>query len=172
MNRYIILLILVLAVGPARADLQPPPRNLQEVTDPSMVIMDRGAKLEIFPSKRATPRTDSTGRVIAHQVVASNAGSMIGPRHLGVVFNHAMQQQGYITGEITVKLKAGHSASALKSALYPGLKRITNPEVYVVNARTPSEFLQVLKSLHARSDLEWVEPTVEYGAADVQSNAR
>jgi hypothetical protein len=172
MNRYTIVLILVLAVGAVRADLQPPPRTLQEVTDPSMVIMDRGAKLEVFPSKRAIPQVDTTGRVIAHRVVAASAGSMIGPAHLGVVFNHAMQQQGYITGEITVKLKVGHSAEALKSALYPGLKRITTPEVYVVNARTPAEFLKVLKSLQARSDLEWVEPTVEYGPARLQPSTR
>jgi hypothetical protein len=29
------------------------------------------------------------------------------------------------------------------------------PEVYVVNARTPAEFMAVLKRLQGRSDLEW-----------------
>lgn len=165
MNRYIILLALALAVGPVHADLQPPPRSLQPVLDPSMVVLDRGAQLEVFPSKRAIPQADATGRMTVHEVISARSDSMIGPGHLGVVFNHSMQQQGYISGEITVKLKAAHSAAALKSLSYPGFKKITSPEVYVVNARTPAEFLKVLKSLQARTDLEWVEPTVGYGPA-------
>jgi len=52
----------------------------------------------------------------------------------------------------------------IHQCLYPGLKKITNPEVYVVNARTPAEFMAVLKRLQARGDLEWVEPTVIYGS--------
>lgn len=172
MNRYLMLLVLTLAVGPVCAELQPPPRTLQPVMDASMVVMDRGAKLEVLPNERAIPHADVTGRVTVHHVVAASAASMIGPTHLGVVFNHSMQQQGYITGEITLKLKAGHSAAALRSALFPGLKKITSPEVYVVNARTPAEFLKALRSLQARSDVEWVEPTVNYGPADTASSAR
>jgi hypothetical protein len=137
-----------------------------------MVIMDRGARLEVFPGRRAIPHQDAMGRTTVHEVVPASAGSAMGPGQLGVVFNHAMQQQGYITGEITIKLKPGYSVAVLKSSAYPGLKRITNPGVYVVNARSPAEFLSMMKSLQARSDLEWVEPTVEYGSADIQSNAR
>jgi hypothetical protein len=164
MNRFIISLILASAVGPVRAELHPPVRTPQQVTDTSMVVMDRGAMLEVYPTKRAMPQADGSGRVIAHQVIAASANDTIGPLRLGVVFNHALQQQGYITGEIAFKMKAGHTAEGFTPSLYPGLKKITSPEVYVVNARTPAEFLKVLKRLQARSDLEWVEPTVTYGA--------
>ena len=164
MNRFIISLVLSLAVGPACAALQPPTRTLHPVTDASMVVTDRGAKLEVFPNKRAMPQADATGRVTVHRVVAASARSMIGPTQLGVVFNHAMQEQGYISGEIAFQMKSGLKLSGLSAALYPGLKKITNPEVYVVNARTPAEFIAVLKRLQARNDLAWVEPTVTYGS--------
>ena len=166
MNRSILSLILVLVAGPTFADLRPPERTLQPVTDPSMIVLDRGAKLEVLATRRAMPRIDASGHSIAHRVVTSHADSPIGPNVLGVVFNHAMQQQGFISGEISFKMKAGHTPSALSATLYPGLKKVTNPEVYVVNARTPAEFLAVLKRLHARHDVEWAEPTVTYGPSD------
>ena len=73
-----------------------------------------------------------------------------------------MQTQGYISGEIAFKVKGGGAFPGSPS-LNPGLKQITKPAVYVVNARTPAEFIKVLKRLQARTDLEWVEPTVIYG---------
>jgi hypothetical protein len=163
MNRFLILLVLAMGIGPVWAGLPPPTRTLQPVTDPSMVVMDRGAKLEIFPTQRAVSQSDSNGREIVHRVVIASADSAISSLQLGVVFNHAMQQQGYISGEIAFKMKAGLKLSGFRSSFYPGLKKITNPEVYVVNARTPAEFMSVLKRLQARGDLEWVEPTVIYG---------
>jgi hypothetical protein len=163
MNRPILSLILTLVTSAAFADLRPLQRTLQPVIDPSMVAMDRGAKLEIFPTQRAVSQSDSNGREIVHHVVTASAASAISPQQLGVVFNHAMQQQGYISGEIAFKMKAGLKLSGFRSSLYPGLKKITNPEVYVVNTRTPAEFMGVLKRLQARGDLEWVEPTVIYG---------
>lgn len=104
--------------------------------------------------------------------MTANADSAIGPLQLGVVFNHAMQQQGYISGEIAFKMKAGQMPSGFPSSLYAGLKKITNPDVYVVNTRTPAEFVTVLKRLQARGDLEWVEPTIIYGAAKTSASIR
>ena len=166
MYSLILSLILLLATGTTLAELRPPERTLQPVTDPSMVVMDRGAKLEVLPSKRATPRAGRTGRVVAHHVTTASASAPISSHQLGVVFNHAMQQQGYVSGEIGFKMKTGAIANGLDPSLYPGLKKITEPEVYVVNTRTPAEFLSVLKRLQRRSDLAWVEPIVTYGAAD------
>lgn len=165
MHRKIQVLMLLLTAGPALAQLQVPPRVIQQVTDPTMVVIDRGAKLEVLATKRATPRTDASGRVVSHHVVTASATSTIGPQQLGVVFNHSMQQQGFISGEIAFKLKPGYTAADLSPALYPGLKRIAEPAVYVVNARTPLEFIQVLERLQARADVDWVEPVVSYTVA-------
>jgi hypothetical protein len=173
MNRFILTLTGVLAVvGQAHADLQAPARMLQSVTDPSLVVMDRGAKLEVFPTKRATAQTDGSGRTVSHHVATASADAPIGQHQLGVVFNHALQQQGYITGEIAFKMKAGYSGTGLSHSLYPGLKKITSPEVYVVNARTPAEFLSLMKRLQGRHDVEWVEPTVVYAPVDSNPTTR
>jgi hypothetical protein len=165
MKRVIFTLFAALTVVLVHAELQPPERTLRPVADESNVVIDRGAKLEVFANQRALPKADTSGRVVAHQLVPARPADPIGPRRLGVLFNHAEQQQGYITGEITFKVKDGHTFSG-SPALYPGLKEITKPAVYVVNARTPGEFITLLKRLQARSDLAWVEPTITYGRAD------
>jgi hypothetical protein len=163
MSRSVAFLFCVFAATQSFADLHAPTRVLQSVANPANVIVDRGAKLEVFPSKRAVAQYDTGGHEVAHRVMTASADSAISVQQLGVIFNHAMQQQGYISGEIAFKMKAGLRLSGWSTSLYPGLKKITNPEVYVVNTRTPTEFMAVLKRLQARGDLEWVEPTVIYG---------
>jgi hypothetical protein len=163
MERLIMFCVLAIVAGAARADLVAPVRALATISDPSMVVTDRGSQLEVFPTKRAVLQSDQSGRAAIHSVMATTASAPIGAQQLGVVFNHAMQQQGYISGEIAFMMKAGLKLSGVSSSQYPGLKKITNPEVYVVNTRTPAEFMAVLKRLQARGDLEWVEPTVTYG---------
>jgi hypothetical protein len=172
MNRSLLMILAALLVtGPALADLHPPERALQPVTDPSMVVQDRGAKLEVLSTERATATVDSSGvRVLQRKIVAS-AGASIGPHQLGVVFNHAMQARGYITGEITFMAKAGRTFTTQNPQLYPGLKVIVAPSLYAVTARTPAEFIRVLKRLQARPDIEWVEPTVTYEAAAAAPNS-
>jgi hypothetical protein len=172
MNRLIFPIVLALIAGAAHAELTAPVRTIAPVTDPSMVVIDRGARLEVFPTKRAVPSADSAGRAITHRIVAARADAAIGPQNLGVVYNHAMQQQGYISGEIVFKMKAGRTVEGFNPSLYPGLKKITNPEVYVINTRTPAEFLKALRRLQSRHDLEWVEPSVSYGLAGIQPGIR
>src|SRR5260221_5549348 len=170
--KCLILSLVLLAVSSANAQLHAPERQLRSIADPANVLTDRGSSLEVLPTMRAIPKTNSTGQVTAHHLWQAKAGNPIGPKQLGVVFNHSMQQQGYISGEIAFKLKAGSIGKSFSSALYPGLKRITNPEVYVVNTRTPAEFMKVMKRLQTRTDVEWVVPTVIYGPAVNAPSAR
>jgi hypothetical protein len=165
MNRLTLSTILMLMGCSAQAQLTAPVRTTAPISDPSMIVMDRGAKLEVIPTKRAVAMTDSAGRVVARQVTTSGADAAMDALSPGVVFNHAMQQEGYISGEITFMMKPGRQAIGFDPSSYPGLKKITGPAVYAVNARTPTEFIELLKRLQARSDLEWVEPTVTYGGA-------
>jgi len=46
---------------------------------------------------------------------------------------------------------------------YPGLAKVTNPNVFLLVPQTPAEFFAVFKRLHARNDIEWVKPIVIYG---------
>jgi hypothetical protein len=162
--------------GAARAQLPPPaPRALPAVVDPTMVIDDRGAPLEVLPTQRALPvqpATSSPGH-IAHQMIQAAAAAPIGPRQLGVVYNHALQQQGYITGEVTFRMKGSLSPGAdFSAALYPGLRKLLNPNIYVVVAGTPAQFVQLVRRLQARTDVQWVEPIVNYGHSIVPRPVR
>lgn len=160
-----LILSIALAIGslPAMAQMLPPARQLQAVSDPGMVVMDRGSQLEVLPLKRAQAVTDPARRMLVHRVFAAAPESAISARHLGVVFNHSRQEQGYFSGEIVFKPRSGVRLGHLDAAAYPGFRRIVKPDVYAVYARTPAEFLDTLKRLQGRSDLEWVEPTITYG---------
>jgi len=75
-----------------------------------------------------------------------------------------MQVRGYITGEIVFKWKDERQAIGLQeTASYPGLTRLTAPDIYLVVAKTPSELVELVKRLQSRSDIEWVEPMEIYG---------
>ena len=173
MHRIAMFIILAVAGTASYAQLQPTPRVIRTVSDSSMVIDDRGAKLEVFPAMRAAQQMASSGKQVIHSVFAASQSEPISPRQLGVVFNHAMQVQGYITGEIAFKMKDGVQATdRLDPASYPGLAKLTNPNVYLVVAKTPSEFVELVKRLQGRNDMEWVEPVVTYGALQGVPEAR
>jgi hypothetical protein len=159
-----LALMLTLAGTTGFAQLQPAPRAIQKVADPSMVIEDRGSKLEVIPTKRAVQHMLVSGRQVIDSVFPAERSAPINPQQLGVVFNHAMQVEGYITGEIAFEMKDGLQATDwLDATTYPGLAKLTEPNVYLVLARTPSEFVEVLKRLQERTDMEWVEPIITYG---------
>jgi hypothetical protein len=172
MNRSLLALVTALLLtGPVLADLRPSQSPPQPITDPSMVVTDRGAKLEILANERAMTTVDNSGFRVLRRTIVPNAGVPIGPNQLGVVFNHAMQAHGYISGEITFKVKTGPAFPSQNLQLYPGLKLIIARYVYAVTARTPAEFIRVLKQLQARTDLDWVEPTVIYGTVAAPNTA-
>src|SRR4051812_34763055 len=155
------VLLLLLATG-SLAQKKPRSQPRNPVADPNMVVDDRGTKLEVLPAERAEPRVASSGRQILHSISQTHPAEPVSPARLGVVFNHAMQVYGYFTGEIAFKVKGGAAAADLAS--YPGFAKLTGPDVYLVVARTPAEYVDFIKQLQNRSDLEWVEPIVVYGA--------
>jgi hypothetical protein len=163
MKRLIVSLLMAVLVAPAFAQLKAPPHTLVEVVDPANVINDRGSKLEVYPTQRATPLLDAQRLNVVHRVTVASANSPIGAQQLGVIFNHAMQQRGFITGEIAFRSMTGVVPSNMTASSYPQLKRVTASGVYVVKAATPAEFISLMQRLQARKDLEWVEPTVTYG---------
>ena len=165
MNRILSVTSVSLVALPALADLHPLPTTRRAVADLTNVLDDRGVKLEVYPTRRAIPQLNATTHAVQHHVIAAKAADTIGPRQLGVVFNHAMQQQGSITGEIAFQLKAG-LYGGLQSRLYRAEADRRLLGVYVVNAGTPAEFMAVTKRLQGNSSVEWVEPIVQYGPVD------
>ncbi|WP_374513626.1 hypothetical protein [Niveibacterium sp.] len=129
------------------------------------VIDDRGSQVEILPQLQASAVAAPTGSGAAHELARVATPVRLSNATKGVVYNHAMRAQGLINGEITFAIK-GMTPGAYPEAQYPGFKKLANPNVYLVVARTPSEFVAVFERLKARSDVEWVEPQIEYvGAA-------
>jgi hypothetical protein len=163
MRFSVAAVLLCLLCAPSWADWQAPQHSFRPVTDPANVVNDRGSKLEVFPTQRAAVVHDLASGSIKHQVTTANTTAPIGPRSLGVVFNHAMQQTGYISGEISFKPKPGFSTKGLSTTEFPGLKHLDRAGIYVVQTTTPTQFMDVMKKLQARKDVEWVEPTVTYG---------
>lgn len=173
MTKFTGVLLLGLLAVSANAEIRPMAHTVVPITDPAMVLDDRGTKLEIFPSKRAAVGTDAAGRAAVQRVDVAAVEMPFSRLQPGLVFNHAYQQYGYITGEIAFRLKRGRAPGAeFVPALYPKLKKIGTLDMYAVTAPNPRVFLEVLKRLQARTDLDWVVPTVTYFPTNIDSAVR
>lgn len=164
MPRAVAPLLALLVSINCQAQLTPLFRSVPEPADQTMMINDRGAEVELLPTLRATRVAEPSGERLTHQVF--RATTPFSSTSLGVVFNHAMQVRGFITGEIAFKMKGATFPSAtFDSASYPGLTKLSNVNVYTVVGRTPAEFLALFNRLQARADVEWVEPFIVYGSS-------
>ena len=164
MYRFAIFVMFIVTAYVCVGQLQPRVRALQQVADSNMVINDRGSQLEVLPTKRAIPAISKRANRVVYQVAVTDASAAVGPKQLGVVFNHAMQVQGYINGEIAFRFKDDlRLPSNFDVDSYPNFAKLTEPNVYLAVARSPIEFVQLVKRLQERTDVEWVEPMVIYG---------
>ena len=164
MYRFAIFVTFMVTAYGCIGQIQPRVRALQQVADSNMVINDRGSQLEVLPTKRAAPTVSKKSNRMVYQVATTNASAAVSPKQLGVVFNHAMQLQGYINGEIVFRFKDDlRLPSNFDVDSYPNFAKLTEPNVYLVVARSPIEFVQLVKRLQERTDVEWVEPMVIYG---------
>lgn len=167
MKLALLIIVTAALVGcamPTDAQIVPPTRaKPAAVLDSAMVIQDRGQALEIYPALRATPTLKPGTPDVRHQLSSANDSAPLGPRNLGVIFNHALQLRGYLTGEITFQPKGDSLPAGFDAATYPGLAKITNPNTYVVLASSPKEFVALFNRLKARGDLAWVQAVVIYG---------
>jgi hypothetical protein len=172
-TKFNLVLLLSLLTVSANAEMRPIARAVVPVTDPTMVVDDRGTKLEILPGERAAVGTDSAGRAAVQRVQVTSTETPFSSLQPGLVFNHSYQQYGYIIGEIAFRMKGGRAPGAdFPSSLYPRLKKIGTLDMYAVTAPNPRVFLEVLKRLQARTDLDWVVPTVTYFPANSTASVR
>ena len=167
---FVTFALLGCAIMPIDAQIVPAGQaKPAAIADSAMVFEDRGQQLEIYPALRATPALKPGTPVVEHRLSSAGESTPIGPRSLAVIFNHALQARGYLTGEITFKPKREGLPTGLDAANYPGLAKIVEPNIYVVLAASPKEFIGLLNRLKAHADLEWVEPVVVYGTAANQT---
>lgn len=164
MERFFLSLILAVTSGTPPPDHHPAAQPAAPAATTSLLVEDAGGRLELFPTRRAALEAGSAGRGVAHRVVSASATAPIGPRGLGVLYNHTLGQQGYYTGEIAFGMQPGHGTppdGAAVGDVAPG----GAPGVYHISARTPAEFARLLGNLQARPDVAWVHPAVIYDPA-------
>jgi len=157
-----LLLSISSAVANAQVIPMPSPASkaaVRAVKDSAMVIQPGRARIEIFPTQRVEMMTDRAGtRVMTEK--AANAGAILTADQPVLIFNHAYQQFGYATGEIAFKFKGIKTLDSVKASV-PGAEAVGN-QFYVVVVQTPEAILRVTNQLKARSDIDWVIPTVRY----------
>ena len=159
MKTMVMLILIAIFATEGVAQISPPKREVRPITDANMVIESGSTKMEVFPTQRVGIATNSSGiRVMIEKRTPST--SRVSVQEPVLVFNHAYQQFGYATGEIAFKFKSDKSLSTVKS-LVPGAEAVGN-QFYVVNVQTPEAILRVTNQLKARSDIDWVIPTVRY----------
>lgn len=168
-STFVLSVGLLACTMPIDAQIVPSVHKPQAVLDQAMIFEDRGQRLEIYSKLRATAEKAAGTGVVQRRLAKAASSSPMGPQSLGVVFNHALQTQGFLTGEIAFKPKGDGLPADIDARAYPGLLKITHPHVYVTVGGSPQEFLELLRRLKARDDLEWVEAVVLYDAATEQA---
>ncbi len=124
------------------------------------IIQDRGSSIEIMNGVLAT--SPSTLGVATKRVLTpATQNPTINSEKMGVIVNQTLKREGYINGEIAFKTKSGSEIASL--ATLPGYQSLTAGGVYVVRARTISEFVAILNQLKSDANLQWVEPNILYG---------
>jgi hypothetical protein len=188
MNRlYIALIIAVALTNVGQAQMQVSSAHVASlsvagVSDPTMIVRDRGTDLEILAGVRAVKLQATTsgaalqktlGVLGSKTIVQSNPDRAFAiPTEFGVVFNHTLNLHGVTTGEITFQLKPGVTAQSFGKQNYPGFRKLTNPNVFIVVTNTPAEFVKTFKAIQARSGVSWVEPNVTYGSLQAVNTTR
>lgn len=162
MSKIHRIVAMVIAVLAATTQVQCMATDLTAVINSKMVIVDRGNAIEVLPQVRATPVAGGNVNGAMRLSIQAIGPVAIGNSTPGVVFNHSLRAQGYINGEITFAIKAT-MPSGFDPTEYPGFRKLVNPNVYVVVARTSDEFVVLFNRLQSRTDLEWVEAQVQYG---------
>lgn len=145
-----------------------PTRADRPIADKSMVITDRGQKLEVYPTFRAKP--ELSGSHVRYRVSSTDADSPVGSTNMAVAFNHTMLTECFLTGEIAFQMKDGAALSGLDPADYPNLVKVANH--YDITAGTPAESVKLFNRLKARTDLAWVQVVVRYGSVTGATRGR
>lgn len=162
-HRFLFAALIVSASPWATSQITLTPRTPVEIKNPQQVLEVQGAAIEVFPERRVTVQSFTSGREVMRETAQTADSAPLDESDGVLVYNHAYQAYGYATGEISFKFKAGKSpASPLPAAQYPGFRRLGNLNAYVIYARNPVEFIELYRRLEERSDIEWVVPYIEY----------
>jgi len=161
-TRAIVLLInLIFACSTVYAQMSAPNVSPAIVAPPSndMILETKGGKLEVLLNQRAIPTANRS----RFNIEKNDNNDNFSTKNLGIVYNHSLKMKGFLTGEISFKIKNGTQISSLSNANLSGAKLLVPPDVYVINANNGKELIGIFKWLASSPAIEWVEPFVIYG---------
>ena len=139
----------------------------QAIQDPQMVINGPN-RLELLPTNRAVPQP-SQGNFATpiFSIISTGANAPITNTQLAVAYNHALNTTVFLSGEVSFKLKTGASLSSLQKDLQAVIsvspQLLVSPNVYIFNATSPSQIVNLTNQLKASSAVEWAEAAVILG---------
>lgn len=129
--------------------------------DPAWTVQHSRSAVELVPTLRVNLQTAEPTRPSALQVRRANASDRdLGDASQAVVFNHAMQGYGALTGEISFRVAAGTDGAQL--AAVAGLRqaqRIGLSDYWVGRTDSPQALRDSLLRLRATPgvvDAQWV----------------
>ena len=139
----------------------------RSIQDPQMVISGP-SKLELLPTSRAVPQpSEGNFATPIFSIITTSANAPITNKQLAVAYNHALNNTVFLTGEVSFKLKTGASLSALQADLQSVInvspKLLVSPSVYIFNATSPAQIVNLTNKLKASSAVEWAEAAVILG---------
>lgn len=162
-HRILSLLVLVPALSALAQPIEPPRRVLiAPEAQSEWTILRSASPIELLPELRIRVAPPTGGqRVQKLDIKRSSAQEpSINLGQYGVVFNHAMQAYGALTGEVS--FRADGPAAADVAAQAAGLKnlvRMGSSDYYVGHAHSPEQLrdaLQRLRALPSVQDAQWV----------------
>ena len=130
---------------------------LRAVVNSEMLVQFNGQKIEVLPSQRGI--RNSAG---IYSIVSADASEIMTRDKLGVAYSYALRGPVFLTGEVSVKLRAGFQASAL-NGLGTNVRLLVPPDVYILMATTPNALVNLVKQLQLNPAIEWVEPFTVQG---------
>ena len=139
----------------------------RSIQDPQMVISGP-SKLELLPTSRAVLQpSEGNFATPIFSIITTSANASITNTQLAVAYSHALNTTVFLTGEVSFKLKTGASLSALQTDLQAVInvspKLLVSPSVYIFNATSPAQIVNLTNQLKASSAVEWAEAAVILG---------
>jgi hypothetical protein len=122
---------------------------IPSTADPAWTVVQSRSALEILPELRVEVDAHHSSRAVPLRVRrASASDANIGNGSRGVLFNHAMQSYGSMTGEISFRVESGNDGGqAAQKVGLQQIQRIGLSDYWVGRAASPQALRDALASL-------------------------
>ena len=154
---FMCLFILQSEMAYSQLDVSNGNSQTKAFQDVTMLIQIDAKKVEVLPKLRGLPQKNGS-----YQIIESS--SLFSQDVYGVAYDHTQKAYVFLSGEVSFKIISTKNLSSLPSALSLKSKMVVSPDIYVMNAVSPSELVSAYNQLKASKTIEWVELKLNSGA--------